>query len=391
MKDLINKYKKICCFALISLTVHSLSAQTIVSFDTIAHCMTEQFRIYPKEKLHIHIDRSCYLPGDTLWFKAYMVNASSHIPIRLSRYVYVELVNPENETVGRAKVRPDDMNQFHGYISLPEGLPGGKYALLAYTRYMLSEKNQLVFKREVCIAMASNWETTHLKACSKTSSHEENTELQLQLWNNRQEQIPLKKVKAVCDKGKAVSVKLDKEKKIELSIRNKKVTPDACVRLDMTDVRNNTFRQYTAISTGMEDYDVTFYPEGGHLLADTPCRTAYKVLDVSGNSIDATLQLIDEQGNVMAESKTLYAGMGAFTFTPKSGKKYSVQVLNKQGIRKIFELPQVQESAYGIVVQSRKKRYTDIHKFRFTFTSRETSIAGACTWKNDLCAMVTVR
>ena len=104
------------------------------------------------------------------------------------------------------------------------------------------------------------------------------------------------------------------------------------------------------------------------MLADTPCRTAYKVLDVSGNSIDATLQLIDEQGNVMAESKTLYAGMGAFTFTPKSGKKYSVQVLNKQGIR-----------------------YTDIHKFRFTFTSRETSIAGACTWKNDLCAMVTVR
>ena len=44
--------------------------------------------------------------------------------------------------------------------------------------------------------------------------------------------------------------------------------------------------------------------------------------------------------------------MGAFTFTPKSGKKYSVQVLNKQGIRKIFELPQVQESAYGIVAVS---------------------------------------
>ena len=191
-----------------------------------------------------------------------MVNASSHIPIRLSRYVYVELVNPENETIDRVKIRPDEMNQFHGYIPIPENLAGGNYSLLAYTRYMLSEKNQLVFKREVCIAMASNWETTHLKACSKTSSHEENTELQLQLWNNRQEQIQLKKVKAVCDKGKAVSVKLDKEKKIELSIRNKKVTPDACVRLDMTDVRNNTFRQYAAISTGMEDYDVTFYPEG---------------------------------------------------------------------------------------------------------------------------------
>ena len=126
------------------------------------------------------------------------------------------------------------------------------------------------------------------------------------------------------------------------------------------------------------------------MLADTPCRTAYKVLDVSGNSIDATLQLIDEQGNVMAESKTLYAGMGAFTFTPKKWKKYSVQVLNKQGIRKIFELPQVQESAYGIVVQSRKKDIQISINSALTFTSRETSIAGACTWKNDLCAMVTV-
>ena len=86
-------YKIICNLILILLVVNSLPAQEKVSFDTIAHCMTEQFRIYPKEKLHIHIDRSCYLPGDTLWFKAYMVNASSHIPIRLSRYVYVELAD----------------------------------------------------------------------------------------------------------------------------------------------------------------------------------------------------------------------------------------------------------------------------------------------------------
>ena len=354
MKDLINKYKRICCFALILLTVHSLSAQTIVSFDTIAHCMTEQLRVYPKEKLHIHIDRSCYLPGDTLWFKAYMVNTSSHIPIRLSRYVYVELVNPENETVGRAKVRPDDMNQFHGYISLPEGLPGGKYALLAYTRYMLFEENQPVFKRDVCIALTSNWETAHLKA-TILSPHGEITGAQLRLWDNSQKQIPLKRVKAVCNKGKPVSAKLYDEGKIELRIQNEKVTSEACMRIDMTDIRNNVFRQYAAISTGTEDYDVTFYPEGGYLLEGTPCRTAYKVLDVSGNSIAATLQLMDEQGNVMATSETLHSGMGVFTFTPESGKRYIVQTFNKQGVKKVFELPPVQSSAYGIVIKDHQE------------------------------------
>ena len=354
MKDLINKYKKICCFALISLTVHSLSAQTIVSFDTIAHCMTEQLRVYPKEKLHVHIDRSCYLPGDTLWFKAYMVNASSHIPIRLSRYVYVELVNPENETIDRVKIRPDEMNQFHGYIPIPENLAGGNYSLLAYTRYMLFEENQPVFKRDVCIALASNWETAHLKA-TILSPHGEITGAQLQLWDNSQKQIPLKRVKAVCNKGKPVSAKLYDEGKIELRIQNEKVTSEACMRIDMTDIRNNVFRQYAAISTGTEDYDVTFYPEGGYLLEGTPCRTAYKVLDVSGNSIAATLQLMDEQGNVMATSETLHSGMGVFTFTPESGKRYIVQTFNKQGVKKVFELPPVQSSAYGIVIKDHQE------------------------------------
>ena len=354
MKDLINKYKRICCFALILLTVHSLSAQTIVSFDTIAHCMTEQLRVYPKEKLHVHIDRSCYLPGDTLWFKAYMVNASSHIPIRLSRYVYVELVNPENETIDRVKIRPDEMNQFHGYIPIPENLAGGNYSLLAYTRYMLSEENQPVFKRDVCIALASNWETAHLKA-TILSPHGEITGAQLQLWDNSQKQIPLKRVKAVCNKGKPVSAKLYDEGKIELRIQNEKVTPAACMRIDMADIRNNVFRQYAAISTGTEDYDVTFYPEGGYLLEGTPCRTAYKVLDVSGNSIAATLQLMDEQGNVMATSETLHSGMGVFTFTPESGKRYIVQTFNKQGVKKVFELPPVQSSAYGIVIKDHQE------------------------------------
>ena len=347
-------YKIICSLILILLVVPSLPAQEKVSFDTITSRMAEQLNMNPKEKLHVHIDRSCYLPGDTLWFKAYMVNASSHIPIRLSRYVYVELVNPENETIDRVKIRPDEMNQFHGYISIPEDLPGGNYSLLAYTCYMLFEENQPVFKRDVCIALASNWETAHLKA-NILSPHGEITGAQLQLWDNSQKQIPLKRVKAVCNKGKPVSAKLYDEGKIELRIQNEKVTSEACMRIDMTDIRNNVFRQYAAISTGTEDYDVTFYPEGGYLLEGTPCRTAYKVLDVSGNSIAATLQLMDEQGNVMATSETLHSGMGVFTFTPESGKRYIVQTSNKQGVKKVFELPPVQSSAYGIVIKDHQE------------------------------------
>ena len=55
-------YKIICSLILILLVVNSLPAQEKVSFDTITSRMAEQLNMYPKEKLHVHIDRSCYLP-----------------------------------------------------------------------------------------------------------------------------------------------------------------------------------------------------------------------------------------------------------------------------------------------------------------------------------------
>ena len=54
-------YKIICSLILILLVVPSLPAQEKVSFDTITSRMAEQLNMYPKEKLHVHIDRSCYL------------------------------------------------------------------------------------------------------------------------------------------------------------------------------------------------------------------------------------------------------------------------------------------------------------------------------------------
>ena len=52
-------YKIICSLILILLVVPSLPAQEKVSFDTITSRMAEQLNMYPKEKLHVHIDRSC--------------------------------------------------------------------------------------------------------------------------------------------------------------------------------------------------------------------------------------------------------------------------------------------------------------------------------------------
>ncbi|MDR0506218.1 MAG: hypothetical protein LBH32_05310, partial [Dysgonamonadaceae bacterium] len=50
-------------------------------------------RLVPQEKAYLHIDNTGYVLGDTVWFKAYAVNASNFMPDTLSRVLYVELLN----------------------------------------------------------------------------------------------------------------------------------------------------------------------------------------------------------------------------------------------------------------------------------------------------------
>ncbi|KAA6325491.1 hypothetical protein EZS27_025301 [termite gut metagenome] len=118
--------KKVFSFLLfVVIYSHGLSAQdyTKLTVDTVVKRMVDQLLLYPQEKIHVQVDRSAYLPGDTVWLKAYLVHAAFHIPSNQSRYVYIELINPLDSLTNRIKLRPDKENMFYGYIPLPMELP----------------------------------------------------------------------------------------------------------------------------------------------------------------------------------------------------------------------------------------------------------------------------
>ena len=51
------------------------------------------------EKLYLHTDREFYFLGDTLWFAAYLVEGTEHIPVSYSFNLYVDLLNHKGEPV----------------------------------------------------------------------------------------------------------------------------------------------------------------------------------------------------------------------------------------------------------------------------------------------------
>jgi len=108
--------------------------------------------------------------------------------------------------------------------------------------------------------------------------------------------------------------------------------------------------------TEKEDYDVTFFPEGGNLLEGVFCKVAFKAINKNGYPEMVSGKITDENGAELASVETYYAGMGVFSYIPEMGKKLYLNCVNSNGVEKQFELPQPNPQAYSLAASVRGKR-----------------------------------
>ena len=63
---------------------------------------------YPQEKVYLHLDNRSYFIGDTIWFKAYVVNATTLRLTDVSKVLYVELLNDKGVEMETKKLRMEN-------------------------------------------------------------------------------------------------------------------------------------------------------------------------------------------------------------------------------------------------------------------------------------------
>ena len=127
------------------------NAQQGITPDTIQDSIVNQLGLFPQEKIHVHTDRNMYVPGEKIWFKAYVVDAFSHTSPTYSQYAYIELIDSSDSLVHRVMVSQDGYGLFHGHIFLSEFVPEGDYTLRAYTRNMENLGEDYFFSKPVRI------------------------------------------------------------------------------------------------------------------------------------------------------------------------------------------------------------------------------------------------
>ncbi|PJJ84893.1 porin family protein [Mucilaginibacter auburnensis] len=210
------------------------------------------------EKLYVHLNKTFFLTGEILWFKVYNVEASSHVPLNLSKIAYVELLDNNNVPLLQTKVELKD-GQGDGSIFLPASVTNGSYKFRAYTAWMKNFGPETFFEKPLTIV--------------------------------------------------------------------------------------NIAQQPEKLQTTPTDFDVQFMPEGGNLVEGLNNKVAVKVTGSNGKGILYAGAIVDQNNDTVARFSPYKMGIGAFNFTPATGKTYKA-IVKTNGKTVNNALPKINTSGY---------------------------------------------
>ncbi len=115
---------------------------------------------YAAEKVYLQTDRTQYVAGDTLWFNAWLVDASRHTPTAPSQTLYVNLLDSTGGVQVSQTLHVDSTGQTSGSLTLPASLTGGTYQLLAYTNWMRNSGDDFLFRKRIRIESENSFSIT---------------------------------------------------------------------------------------------------------------------------------------------------------------------------------------------------------------------------------------
>jgi len=315
-----------------------------LSVDSLESLFYQQWLLFPQEKIYAQIDKPSYIAGEDIWFRAHLVEAQTHRPDTTSRYVYAELINPLKNVVQRVKVRQEDQ-AYHGYIPTAEDLPEGDYCLRFYTRYMEGIGDDYFFKRNIRIgAPLSGF---YRVEASFDHGSQMNVGLELRFTEVYDGSFFLpEKIRLTVEKGKVRNLKTDPQGKVQTSFKySPKDTPVLYLEYEY---KGKMHAQYIPVPVPDDDFEVSFFPEGGAFPAHALTKIAFKSVNSQGLGEDIEGELMNRNGDVLQRFSSQHLGMGYFWCMSAPGESLSVVCRNGKGQEKTFSLPVAEMDALSL-------------------------------------------
>ena len=305
----------------------------------------------PEERVYLQLDKALYKPGETIWFSAYLRNGTDFKASEVSDILNVELISPNGTVVSTLKIIAQN-GVAKGDFTLTEEVAGGVYKIKAYTNYQLNDDKTLIFEKEVQVQkfilprlkMKLDFTRDAYGASDKVVA-------ELNLNTNQNQPLsnyPLKFV-AKIDGQKIFEGNSETDAEgttfLKFELPAKLVTNDGLLNV-MIDYEGQTESISRSIPIVLNNIALTFYPEGGDLIADIQTNVAFRTLDEFGKPADIEGTITDKLGNEVATFQSFHDGMGAFDFKPEANKKYYASITRPKGVTEVYELPETYKNGF---------------------------------------------
>lgn len=316
---------------------------------------------FQQEKVYVHMDNRSYYIGDTIWFKAYVMNASTLHPTQTSGVLYVELLNDFGAEIARKKLQIKN-GMCHGDFVLKDEYRTGYYEIRAYTRNMLNfgESNSLL------LGYGRPWTYVEPAGAIWSSTEDENTfTVSPPIVSTVSRPIEYDDEDTLNTRrrqGYRRVVRADKKQFTFNRINEcvfSRVFP-VYIRPKITGVYEQVMEEYPhhpRLAKPKEDNSklrpekllITFYPEGGMLIDEVESVIAFEAEDQWHRKQNVTGHIEDLNGNIITEFSSTTRGRGTFTLCPSRKEPYIVYVNYKDKVYKRL-LPYIERNGYGITL-----------------------------------------
>ena len=300
-----------------------------------------------KEKIYIQTNHVFFAPGETVFFKTYLVRGADNKPSGISNSAYVEILGPSGTLLEKQTYQVEN-GYSEGSYTLREQAAGGIYKIKAYTSWMRNEKDSTLFTKAFTVQniiaprvlMTLDFEKKGYGAGDEVMADFSMRNLDDAPIKHYNGEFTVSLDGAALKKG-SFTTNTDGKTTLSFTLPSDLHTTDGLLNI-MVNYDAHPESIARSIPITLNKIDLQLLPEGGSLIENLPTIIAFKALNEFGKPVDVTGVVKDNKGQIVASFDSYKFGMGEFPFTPRPGETYKATITSPSGITKQYPPPRGQ-------------------------------------------------
>ena len=307
------------------------------------------------EKLYLQFDKPYYGLNDTLWFKAYLLNANYLVPSVKSGFIYADILSDGGKVVKQYRFPVGDGLTW-GNIGLDDKeFTPGTYTIRAYTNWMRNYGDDGFFTRQFYISNAGESSLlVNSTAGEKTENSVSTANVKLLFSDMNKTAYAVKPLQLQVMAGSKRLYNQKLQTGVDGALDINFTIPDKASDLAII-ATSDTKDKKVVIPVQLnraENVDIQFMPEGGNLVAGTAAKIGFKAIGEDGRGISVQGGIFNQNQKPVSRFASAHNGIGSFNMDVIPGETYTAKIILPGGIVKTVPLPAAKSSGTVLHVTS---------------------------------------